>query len=101
MTNDPLHGLHASREARYVFGYLHRRGGCMRLTPLLRHLRMEPRDLAVAVSELAERYWITIVWRKTAASTPDDEPRPFADIDRLVTTRFGRRKYRTTWPSVE
>jgi hypothetical protein len=101
MTDDLLHGLHASRAARFLFAYLYRRGGSMRLGPMLRHLRMEPGDLVAAVNELAERYWITIVWRKAPAGTPDDEPRPFTDVHRLVTTRFGRRKYRTTWPTVD
>ena len=101
MTDDPLHGAHASREARYAFAYLARRGGSMRLAPLQRHLRMEPGVLVSAVTELVERYWITIVWRKAAEGTPDDEPRRLTDIHRLVTTRFGRRKYRTTWPTLD
>jgi hypothetical protein len=98
MTNDLLHDIHASREARYVFACLARRGGSMRLSPLLRHLRMEPRTFVEAVTELAERYWIIIHWRKPVPGTPDDEPRPYTEIERLCTTRFGRRKYRTTWP---
>ena len=98
MTNDLLHDIHASREARYVFAYLARRGGSMRLGPLLRHLRMEPRTFVAAVTELVERYWIVIHWRKPVPGTPDDEPRPYTDIERLCTIRFGRRKYRTTWP---
>jgi hypothetical protein len=98
--NDPLYGLHASHEARYVFGYLARHGGSVRLKPLLRRLQMEPRAFVEAVTELAERYWITIHWRKAPPGTPDDEPRPYTDVERLCTTRFGRRKYRTTWPVV-
>lgn len=93
-----MHGQHASREARYVFAYLVRRGGSMRLAPMLRHLRIEPDVFVPAVTELAERYWITIVWRKAAAAPPDDTPRPLTDLHRLVATRFGRRKYRSTWP---
>jgi hypothetical protein len=93
-----MYGQHASREARYLFAYLHRRGGTMRLRPMLRHLRMEPRDFLAAVTELAERYWITIVWRPTPPGTAEDEARSCAEVERLVTTRFGRKKYRTTWP---
>ena len=96
MTHNPMDSPNASREARYVFAYLHRRGGSQRLGPLLRVLGIEPRTFADAVNELNERCWITIVWRK--AGTPDDEPRPLTDIYRLCTTRFGRRKYRSTWP---
>ncbi len=73
----------------------------MRLAPLLRRLGMEPRVFVDAVTELVERYWIRIVWRKAPPGTPDDEPRPYTDIVRLVTTRFGRRKYRTTWPTLD
>jgi hypothetical protein len=72
----------------------------MRIQPIVRHLRLEPTVLAAAIIELAERYWIKIVYRPAAPGTPEDEPNPHADIDRLVTTRFGRRKYRTTWPEV-
>lgn len=97
ITQDPMHGLHPSHEARYVFAYLHRLGGSMRLGPMLRHLRIEPGTFADAVNELNERYWVTIVWRKAPPVTPD-EPRSLSDIDRLCTTRFGRRKYRSTWP---
>ena len=96
MTHDP--SPHASREARYVFAYLHRRGGSLRLSPLLRALGMDQRVFVEAVNELNERYWITIVWRKAVPGTPEDEPRPLADIYRLCTTRFGRKKYRSTWP---
>jgi hypothetical protein len=99
MTHDPMDSPHASRDARYIFSYLHRRGGTMRLRVMLRHLRMEPAALVAAVNELAERYWITVVWRKEASAPPEDAPRPFTDVARLCTTRFGRRKYRTTWPA--
>ena len=103
MNDDPLYGQygpHPSKEARYVFAYLARRGGCMRLTPLERHLRLEPAVLVAAITELVERYWIRLVWRPAAPGTPEDEPRPYTDIDRLATTRFGRKKYRTSWPQV-
>jgi hypothetical protein len=98
MTHDPINSTSATREARYVFGYLHRCGGSMRLQPLMRHLRLEPRDFVAAIIDLSELYWIRIVWRKPPPGTPDEETRPYTDIERLCTTRFGRKKYRTTWP---
>jgi hypothetical protein len=100
MTDDPMHGAHLPLEARYLFGQLARRGGCMRLKPIMHHLRLEPAELVTAITELAERYWIKIIWRPSPPGTPDDAPRELADIDRLATTRFGRKKYRTTWPVV-
>jgi len=99
MTHDPIESTSATREARYVFGYLYRRGGSVRLRPLMRHLGLEPRDLVAAITDLSELYWIRIVWRKPAPGTPaDEETRLYTEIDRLCTTRFGRMKYRTTWP---
>jgi hypothetical protein len=70
----------------------------MRLGPLLRGLGMDHRVAVDAVNELGERYWITIVWRKAASGAADDDSRPLTDIYRLCTTRFGPRKYRSTWP---
>jgi hypothetical protein len=97
MPIDPLHGgLHPSSAARYLFGYLHRRGGSVRLGPLLQGLGMDRRVLIDAIMDLSERYWINIVWRQAAADETED--RPLADVYRLCTTRFGRRKYRSSWP---
>jgi hypothetical protein len=98
MPLDPLHGFHPSPQARCVFAYLHRRGGSVRLGPLLRGLGMHQRIVLDAACELSERYWITIVWRKAAPGTGDEEARPLTDVYRLCTTRFGRRKYRGSWP---
>jgi hypothetical protein len=98
MPLDPLHSQHPTREARQLFAYLRRRGGSVRLQPLLRDHATDRRTLIDAITDLRERYWITIVWRRPAPGVLDDAPRAFTDIDRLCTTRFGRRKYRTTWP---
>jgi hypothetical protein len=98
MPLDPLHGFHPSPQARCVFAFLHRRGGSMRLGPLLRCLGMDRHAVVVALNELAERYWITVVWRKAVPGAADEDARPLTDIYRLCTTRFGRRKYRFTWP---
>jgi hypothetical protein len=94
MPLDPLYDLHPSPVARCIFAYLHRRGGSMRLGPLLRSTGLDERSVADAVNDLSERYWITVVWRKTAPEPAGDEVRPLNDIHRLCTTRFGRRKYR-------
>ena len=100
MTDNPLHDPDASREARYVFAYLASHGGSMRLKPMLRHLahgaaRLRRRRQR-AHRALLDHHRLA----QARAGTPDDEHRPFTDIDRLVTTRFGRGKYRTTWPCV-
>jgi hypothetical protein len=100
------YGLHPPCHARCIFAFLHRRGGSVRIGPLLRNLGLDQRIVLEAVYELSERYWITIVWRETAprpVSGPascgaDEEACPLTDMHRLCTTPFGRRKYRASWP---
>jgi hypothetical protein len=97
MTNPDHHAMHdppPSAAALRLFACLGRHGGSMRLEPLLRDLRIAPRDFIEAIIDLKERYWIRIVWHKAPPGTPDDEPRDYTEIERLVATRFGRRKYR-------
>ena len=100
MIDHPQYGRHASWEARCLFAFLAQRGGCVRMQVIVRHLGLEPAVLVAAILELVERYWITFVWKPAPPGMPEDELRPHTDIDRLVTTRFGRKKYRTTWPQV-
>jgi hypothetical protein len=97
MTPDAMHDPPPSHEALWIFGYLHTRGGSMRLGPMLRHLRMDQRAFIAATIDLNERCWIRIVWREAGAGSGDDETRPLAEVYRLCTTRFGRLKYRSTW----
>src|SRR5262245_4649248 len=97
MPLDPLHGLHPSPEARCLFALLHRRGGSMRIGPLLRALGLDQRIVATAVTELGERYGVTVICRD-ADPSPAADTGPRTEIYRLCTTRFGRRKYRSTWP---
>ncbi len=99
MTHDTPLSPEPSGAACYVFAYLRRRGGSQRLGPLLGGLRMDERAFTDAVNELNERYWIKIVWHKPPPCTPDDAPRPLADIYRLCTTPFGRHRHRATSPA--
>ena len=99
MTHEPPDYPHGSPAARSLFAYIHRRGGAMRIKPLLRRIAMEQPVFADAVNELVERGWIRIAWRKSARITPGEESRPYTDIDRLTTTRWGRYRYRSTWPT--
>ena len=73
----------------------------MRIGPLLRglgSLGMSERTFLDAIFDLAERYWITIQWSKAAPGAMAAEEKPLAGIYRLTTTRFGRRKYRSSLP---
>lgn len=87
-----------SADARGVLGLLHRRGGCMRVGPLLDASHLPPDALAEACNELAERGWVTISWRNPRASLPPRFPERFRAIDRVTTTSFGRWRYSVTWP---
>jgi hypothetical protein len=101
MTLDPLHDVPLSHAARCIFLCLRRSGGSMRLRPLLQGLgRIGVSESAVAdaIFDLAERYWITIVWHRAARGATAEE-QPLAGIERLTITRFGRRKHRGSWPS--
>ena len=97
MSLDPLHGLHPSHAARCVFACLRRRGGSMRIGPLLQQSRLSPDALAAAVNELAQRSWVSIVWRNPRARLPDGLPERFREVDRVTTTVFGRWRYPATW----
>jgi hypothetical protein len=86
-----------SRHALHVMGLLGRRAGTMRMGPLLEACGLTTDELAAAVNELAERRWVTIVWRGPDARRPETLPARLREARRVVTTRFGRWRYRRTW----
>ena len=96
--NDPA-APHFSRLALYIFDFLRRRGGSMRLAPLLQETRLTPDDLATAVNELAERCWVNIEWRAPRDPLPEGIPERFREAERVTTTRFGRYRASVTWPT--
>lgn len=87
---------YASPDARRLFAHLKRHCGAARLRPLLRDLGLAPVAFVAAAGELADRAWIRIVWRPLPPGAPQAATRPYTEIDRLVTTRFGRFRYRVT-----
>lgn len=102
MTHAPFKLPKVSNQGRAVFSYIHRRGGSMRIGPLMRGAGLESAALADALDELDEFYWITIQWRWSELA-PSNEPlratiQSLTYIDRVTGTRFGRRKHRTSWP---
>jgi hypothetical protein len=87
-----------SRDALALYRYVRRCGGSLRIVTLLRQMPVNGLTaLGAAIDELAERYWIRIAYREPRAGAPPDAAGPLDHIERLVTTRFGRRKYRATW----
>ena len=86
-----------SRHALHVMGLLTRRSGTMRMRPLLEASGLASDELAAAVNELAERRWVRIVWRGPDARRPETLPERLREARRVVTTAFGRWRYRRTW----
>jgi hypothetical protein len=61
---------------------------------------MEQAILVDAINELVERRWLRIVWRKSArAAAAEGQSLRLADAERLVTTRWGRHRHGSSWPS--
>ncbi|NWG72697.1 MAG: hypothetical protein HXY23_13985 [Parvularculaceae bacterium] len=87
-----------SHSALHVFGLLARRGGTMRIGPLLDAARLPPDALAEAVNELAERCWVKIAWRNPRRRLPPGLPERFRAVDRVTTTGLGKWRYPVTWP---
>src|SRR5262245_11823470 len=70
-----------------VMWALARNGGSLRIGPLLNLWIHSRRDLWAVIDELEWRRWLKIVWRPK----PDvRQPKPFARIDRIVATPWGR-----------
>jgi hypothetical protein len=97
MRNEPLSAPPFSSTALFIFGHLQRRGGSMRIAPLLRELKLDDTQFADATNELHERGWIKVTWRKDGARLPEHIPARFAPCKRITTTRFGRWRYPVTW----
>lgn len=97
MTPEFTESLLPSREAMRIVHRLIELGGAMRLKPLLRDLGMDTRVFIDALNDLKERCWITFVWRKELPGAAEVESRPHTEMDRLVVTWLGRRRYRQTW----
>lgn len=99
MQNDTWLPPPFSRDALYIFGLLARRGGTMRVGPLLQQSHLSTEELAAAVNELAERCWVKIAGRNPRIRMPGDLPERFRAIERVTTTAFGRWRYPVTWSS--
>jgi hypothetical protein len=99
MHDDSRESARLSSRALYVFGVVARRGGLMRIRPLLQNAGLPPEALADAVNELMQRGWVRIGWRRPRARLPSGLPERFREVDRIATTAFGRWRYPATWPT--
>jgi hypothetical protein len=100
MTHDSLHIPAFSSNALYVFGYLQRHGGSMRICPLLRRSGIDCEALIAAIKELHERRWVNVEWRRARSHLPPDLPERFREVERITTTRFGRHRFPATWSTL-
>lgn len=80
-----------SRNGYRLYGLLGRRGGVLRLRPLLRDSSLDASQIVTAINELSDRYRITITWRKCVDTSDPDRRRVLADIARITLTRLGRK----------
>src|SRR5262249_49922805 len=86
-----------SDNALHVMGLIMRRGGTMRVGPLLAVCRLGNDALGSAVNELVERSCLQIVWRGPRPRRPSSIPPRFRKAERVVTTRYGRWRSPNTW----
>ena len=94
MSDNPWRAPRLSYNAWRLMELLLRRGGGMRIGPLLRLSGMSHSNLGLAITELSERLWVDIIWRSHAARRPEPMPEPFRGVRRIATTRTGRHCYR-------
>src|SRR5436190_1261174 len=64
-----------------------RRGGSLRIGPLLKVSGLSVDHICALLNELAERSWLRIAWRRTPLLSV---PEPLRYVDRITATRFGR-----------
>ena len=98
-THQDMGSQQPSRAAFHVMGLILRGGGTVRMRPLLAAAGLSVDALAAAINELVASNWARIVWRGPAARRPITLPERLREPRRVVATRFGRWRYRTTWPS--
>jgi hypothetical protein len=96
-TDDDRPAPPLSRQSRQVMELLVRRGGTLRMCPLLEAAGLDADALAAAVNELATRGWVKVVWRGPEARRPETLPERLREVVRIVATRFGRWRHRATW----
>jgi hypothetical protein len=79
-----------SRIGYRVYGLLGRRGGVLRLRPLMRDSGLDDPQIRAAINELTDRYRITVTWRKSVSTSDPTRRRVLADVERITLTRLGR-----------
>ncbi len=94
MHDNPWRAPRLSFNAMQLMSLLVRRGGSMRVEPLVRADAIPADHLAQSINELAERGWVDIVWLGPLARRSPALPERFRDARRIATTHTGRHCHR-------
>ncbi len=70
-----------------VMWALARHGGSLRIASLLESSGLSHDELCDTLNELAESYWLKVIWRRHSRG---DLPERLRRVDRITTTRLGR-----------
>jgi hypothetical protein len=86
-----------SHRAMYLMSLLYYRSGTMRIDKLVARVELSPVQLAEAIDELYQRWWIDITFRGSEARPREQVPENLRHIRRITVTHTGRRRYPVTW----
>ncbi len=89
-----------SNDAVAILGHLKRHGGTMRIGPLFWQTGRDGRRFILALKELHERRWVHVRWCRPRAVLLPGLPEGTREIERITLSRFGRRWYAVTWPTL-
>jgi hypothetical protein len=99
MTHDEWEIPRFSNEAIAILGHLKRAGGTMRIAPLYWRSGSGEEAFLAALNELIVRRWVHVKWRKPRSLMPPGLPERCREVERVTLSRFGRWRYRVTWPT--
>ena len=86
-----------SWQAMYLMSLLYYRSGTMRMEKLVARPELSSDQLAEAIDELYQRWWIDITFRSSWARPPAHVPANLRHIRRITVTHTGRLRYPVTW----
>ena len=86
-----------SWRAMYLMSLLYYRSGTMRIEKLAARSELTPDQMAEAIGELYQRWWIDITFRSSQARVREGIPENLRHIRRITVTHTGRLRYPVTW----
>ena len=86
-----------SWQSMYLMSLLYYRSGTMRMEKLVARPELSSDQLAEAIDELYQRWWIDITFRSSLARPRERVPANLRHIRRITVTHTGRLRYPVTW----